>query len=212
MSTFIEKDAALEPRASAQCRAAAPPRPLEETALRIERNRAQQTWSRREQVGRILWAVAWPLFRCSPRPCWGWRRMLLRGFGARVGRQVHIHPSARIFIPWQLEIGDWSSIGFDALIYNLGPLRIGKRVTVSQRTHLCGGTHDYRDPTLPLIKAPITLGDDVWVCADAFVGPGVTVGTRAVVAARAVVVRDVAENVVVGGHPAMTLHDRPVRM
>lgn len=136
--------------------------------------------------------------------------MLLRGFGARIGRQVHIHPSARVFIPWRLEIGDWSSIGFDALIYNLGPVRIGKRVTVSQRVHLCGGTHDYRDLTMPLVKSPITLGDDVWVCADAFVGPGVTVGTRAIVAARAVVVRDVAENMVVGGHPATKLHDRTV--
>lgn len=210
MSTFTPNHAALEPQTSAEHQAVEPTRQLDEAALRIQQNRAQQKWSRREQVGRVLWGMMWPLFRCSPRLFWGWRRMLLRCFGARVGRQVQIHPSARIFIPWQLEIGDWSSIGFDALIYNLVPLRIGKRVTVSQRAHLCGGTHDHRDPTMPLVKSPITLGDDVWVCADAFVGPGLTVGTRAVVAARAVVVRDVAENVVVGGHPAMKLHDRPV--
>lgn len=139
--------------------------------------------------------------------------MLLRLFGARIGRQVHVHPSVHVFIPWQLEIGDWSSIGFDALIYNLGPARIGERVTISQRAHLCGGTHDYRDATMPLIKSPIVVGDDVWICADAFIGPGVNVGAGAIVAARAVVVRDVEANTVVGGHPAVNLHghERPVQ-
>ena len=127
---------------------------------------------------------------------------MLRLFGARVGKQVHIHPSAQVFIPWNLTIGDWSSVGFDALLYNLGPLAIGKRVTISQRAHLCGGTHDHRDPTMPLIKSPITVGDDVWVCADAFVGPGVTVGNGAIIAARAVVVKNINACEIAGGNPA----------
>lgn len=134
--------------------------------------------------------------------------MLLRVFGAHVGRHVHIHPTVRIFVPWHLEIGDWSSIGFDALIYNLGPARIGERVTVSQRAHLCGGTHEYRDATMPLVKSPITVGDDAWICADAFIGPGVTVGPGAIVAARAVVVRGVEADTVVGGNPASKLYER----
>lgn len=180
----------------------------ESNPSRIESNRLQRKWTPWELVGRALWETVWPLFRFSPRLCWGWRRGLLRIFGARIGRQVHIHPTVRIFVPWQLEIGDWSSIGFDALLYNLGPMQIGKRVTVSQRAHLCGGTHDYRDPTMPLIKSPITIADDVWVCADAFVGPGVAIGPGAIVAARAVVVRDVEANAVVGGNPAVQLHGR----
>jgi len=172
---------------------------------RISENRSQRKWSLGELVGRVLWGSVWPLFRFSPRLCWGWRCWLLRRFGARVGVGVHIHPSAQIFIPWNLEIGDWSSIGFDALVYNLGPLRVGQRVTISQRAHLCGGTHDYRDPTMPLVKSPISINDDAWICADAFVGPGVTIGSAAVVAARAVVVKRVDSGAIVGGNPAKSI-------
>jgi putative colanic acid biosynthesis acetyltransferase WcaF len=123
-------------------------------------------------------------------------------FGAKVGKQVHVHPSARIFIPWNLELGDWSYVGFDALLYNLGPMKIGKQVTISQRAHLCGGTHKFREASMPLVRAPITVGDEAWICADAFVGPGVTVGPRAVVGARAVAMKDVAPGVIVTGNPA----------
>ena len=101
----------------------------------------------------------------------------------RIGREVQIHPKVRIEIPWNLDVGDWSAIGFDALIYNLGPVRLGQRVTVSQRSHLCAGTHDFRDPAMPLQKPPITVHDDAWICADAFIGPGVEVRCGAVVGA-----------------------------
>lgn len=174
----------------------------------VEQNRAARKWSRGELTGRLAWAVAWPLFRFSPRICWKWRRFLLRLFGAKIGKQVHIHPSVRIFIPWNLTIGDWSSVGFDALLYNLGPLKIGSRVTISQRAHLCGGTHDYRDPTMPLVKSPISIGDEVWICADAFIGPGVTIGDLAIVAAGAVVSKSVDIRQIVGGNPAHLLSVR----
>lgn len=119
-----------------------------------------------------------------------------------------IHPSVVVFIPWNLKIGDWSSVGFDALLYNLGPMTIGREVTISQRAHLCGGTHDFRDVAMPLIKAPVTIGDGAWVCADAFVGPGVAVGERAVVGARAVAVKDVPAGAVVAGNPACVIGGR----
>lgn len=122
-----------------------------------------------------------------------------------------MHPSVRVFIPWNLEIGDWSSVGFDALIYNLGPVRIGNNVTVSQRAHLCAGTHDHLDPAMPLIKSGITIGNNCWICADAFLGPGVEVSDGALVAARAVVVRDVPERLIVGGNPARVIGERRMR-
>ena len=172
----------------------------------INANRFVRKWTRRELAGRALWSLCGPLFRGSPRLFWGWRRMLLRLFGAKVGNGVHIHPSAVIFIPWNLEIGDFSSIGFDSMIYNLGPLKIGSRVTVSQRTHLCGGSHDHKDPAMPLLKCPIGIGDDSWICADAFVGPSIRIGAHSIVAAAAVVVHDVPPATIVAGNPA-----RPVR-
>lgn len=122
-----------------------------------------------------------------------------------MGREVRIDPSARIFMPWNLEIGDWSAVGFDVLLYNLGPLKIGQRVTISQRAHLCGGSHDFRDAAMPLLKLPVTIDDEAWVGADAFVGPEVRVGMRAVVGARAVAVKNVESGTVVGGNPAETL-------
>ena len=180
--------------------------------LSIEQNRQERKYSRREQVLRLLWGlVGWPLFRLSPRPCFGWRRFVLRRFGARVGRQVHIYPSVEIYFPWNLTIGGWSALGEGVRVYNLGPVTIVSRVTISQRAHLCAGTHDFRDPAMPLLKPPITIADQVWVCAEAFVGPGVTVGEGAVVGARAVVVKDVAPWTIMAGNPAREIGKRGMR-
>lgn len=176
--------------------------------LDIAGNRQQRKYSRREQLQRVLWGLAWPLFRLSPRPLWGWRRWLLRCFGARIGEDVHIYPSVRIFLPSLLSVGDQSAVGEDVLLYNLGPLRIGRQSTISHRAHLCGGSHDDSDPRLPLIRAPIEIGDGAWICADAFLGPGVRIGDRAVVGARAVVVREVTADQVVAGNPARVLRRR----
>jgi putative colanic acid biosynthesis acetyltransferase WcaF len=174
----------------------------------ISTNRSARKYSRGELVGRVLWGMVSPFFRFSPRLCWGWRNRLLRAFGARIGNNVQIHPSATIFLPWNLTVGDWSSVGFDALIYNLGPVTIGSRVTVSQRAHLCAGSHDVRDPSMTLLRPPISIGDGAWICADAFVGPGVAVGEGAVVGARAVVVRDVEPLAVMAGNPARKVKSR----
>lgn len=179
--------------------------------LNIEGNRKAMKYGGRETLLRVLWMVGWILFRLSPRPCFGLRRWLLRLFGANVGREVHVYPSSHVYYPWNLEIGDWSCIGEWALVYNLGKVTIGERVTISQRVHLCAGTHDYQDTTMPLIKPPITIGTAVWVCADAFIGPGVTVAEGAVVGARSVVVKDVPEWVVVGGNPAKILKGRSLK-
>jgi putative colanic acid biosynthesis acetyltransferase WcaF len=168
----------------------------------ISSNRSARKYSRAELAGRVLWGAANPLFRWSPRLLWGWRNMILRIFGAKIGRDVQIHPTARIFLPWNLVIGDWSSIGFDTLVYNLGPVTIGSRVTISQRAHLCAGSHDHRDSSMTLLKPPISIGDGAWICADAFVGPGVAVGDGAVVGARAVVMSDVAPRSVMVGNPS----------
>jgi putative colanic acid biosynthesis acetyltransferase WcaF len=174
----------------------------------VAANRKARKWTRREQVGRVLWGLAAPLFRLSPRPLWGWRRTMLRLFGAHVGRDVHVYPTARITIPWNLTLGESCAVGDHAILYALGPITLGPRATVSQHAHLCAGSHDWRDPAMPLTKPPIVLGADVWVCADAFVGPGVTVGNRAILGARAVVVRNVAPSIIVAGNPARQIGSR----
>jgi putative colanic acid biosynthesis acetyltransferase WcaF len=108
-------------------------------------------------------------------------------------------------------VGDWSGIGAGARIYSLGPITLGAAVTVSQGAHLCAGTHDYTDPTLPLIRPPITIRSQAWICADAFVGPGVTVGEGAIVGARAVVVKDIDPWTVAVGNPARIVGQRRLK-
>lgn len=181
------------------------------TEADIAANRQCAVYSSTEIIGRILWGIARPFFRFSPRTFFAWRRFLLRLFGAHIGKQVHIYNTAHIYLPWNLQIDDWSSIGEHALIYNLGAVRIGRKVTISQRAHLCAGTHDYNDPAFSLIKMPIEVGDHAWVCTDAFVGPGVTVGVGAVAGARAVVVKDVEPWNVVAGNPAKPIKTRVIQ-
>src|SRR5262249_49804187 len=101
--------------------------------------------------------------------------------------------------------GEWSAIGEGAFIYSLGKVRIGNNATVSYRAHVCAGTHDFNDPTLPLLKPSVTIEDNVWIGTDAFIGPGVTVGNGAIVGARAVVVKDVPPMHIVAGNPARTI-------
>lgn len=176
------------------------------TALpNVKANRAARKYSRREKIARVLWALAYPFFRYSPRPFWSWRRGLLRLFGAKVGCGAHIYPDATIFMPWNIEFGEDCTVGWGAVLYALGPMRIGRAATVSQYAHLCGGTHDWRDPARPLVKSPVTIDDGAWVCADAFVGPDVLVGKCAIVAARATVMKDVPAFTVVAGNPAQRI-------
>ena len=181
-------------------------------ALDIAQNRSASKYSGKEMLCRVLWGLVAPLFfRCSPRILFGWRSFLLRLFGAKIGRCVHVYNTATVYMPWNLEIGDWSSIGEHAYVYNLGRISIGSRTTISQRAHLCAGSHDYESPDLPLLKPPISVGDQAWICADAFLGPGVRVGEGAIVAARAVVTRDVEPWVIVGGNPARPIKKRTLK-
>lgn len=171
-------------------------------AADVAGNRAATKYTRREQTLRVLWAFGQWLFRLSPRPFFAWRRCVLRLFGARIGRNVNVYPTARIYMPWNVTIGDWAAIGEDAFIYSLGPVEIGEGATVSYRAHVCAGTHDFSDPLTPLVKPRVSIGVGAWVGTDAFIGPGVHVGSRAIVGARAVVVRDIPPDCIVVGNPA----------
>jgi putative colanic acid biosynthesis acetyltransferase WcaF len=178
--------------------------------LDIIANRRMRKWTRGEIVGRLMWEyLGAPTFGLIPRPLWAVRRALLRVFGARIGRDVHIYPSVRIAIPWNLVIAEHAAVGDRAIIYNLGMITIASAATVSQGAHLCAGTHDYRQADFPLIKAPISVGSGAWICADAFVGPAVTIGDRAIIGARAVVMKDVADGAIVAGNPAREIGKRP---
>jgi putative colanic acid biosynthesis acetyltransferase WcaF len=170
----------------------------------------QPSFSLGNRVARATWGAVWLLlFRTSPRPAHAWRRALLRLFGARLGAHVHVYPGARIWAPWQLEIGDRVGVGDGATLYNMGPLRIGHDAVVSQGAHLCGGTHDIHSRNFQLVARAIDIGPHAWVCADAFVGPGVRIAPGCVVGARSVVMKSIAEPWTVwAGHPAQRVSTR----
>lgn len=184
-----------------------PPRepPPPRVFLQLDKARGAP-YTAREYAGKLAWRVVQrTLFRWfRPRG----RAWLLALFGGDVHPSVDVRGTVRVHHPWLLRIGRNSSLGENVSVYNLGPVVIGEHTAVSQNVHLCAGTHDWRTPSMPLVRAGITIGSGTWVCADAFVGPGVRVGHNAVVAARAVVVKDVPDGVIVGGNPARTLGPR----
>ena len=136
----------------------------------------------------MWWVVQGTVFRLSPMFMYGFRSWLLRMFGAKIGKGVRVRPSARITYPWKVSIGDWSWIGEEAVLYSLDQIDIGSNVSISHRCYLCAGSHDYSKPEFPYIvdsvKTRISVGDEVWLANDVFVGPGVSIGRGAVVGAR----------------------------
>lgn len=168
-------------------------------------------YRRSEYIRRFAWQIVYALLiKRSPGRLAGWRRFWLKRFGAKIASTCNIRPTARVRHPWLLTMGDYSTLADNVEVYNLGPIVLGAHTVISQNVHLCNGTHDYKDPSLPLLRPSMTIGSGVWVCADAFVGPGVTIGDNALVAARAVVTKDVPANAIVGGNPAKFIKARPV--
>jgi len=100
-------------------------------------------------------------------------------------------------------------VGRNVTIYNLGHITLRRGANVSQNCHLCAGTHDFLRWDMPLVTAPIVIGENAWIGADVFVGPGVTVGELCVVGARSVVVRDLPPRRICVGQPCRPIKDRP---
>lgn len=156
----------------------------------------------KSKVRRFIWNFIWVLFfRSSPRVLFAWRSWLLNMFGAKIGPEVHIYPSVKVWAPWNLEMKKKSCLSDGVDCYSVDKILIGEGATVSQYTFLCTASRDY-SKTMQLVTAPIVIGDNVWVAADVFVGPGVAIGDNSVVYARSTVINSVANNALVAGSPA----------
>jgi len=165
-----------------------------------------------QRIKRTVWdLVHFCLFRPSPRIFFGWRSFLLRCFGAQIGPRCAIYPACKVWAPWNLQIGEQTALADDVDCYCVDKVRIGSHVTISQYTFLCTASHDVSDPHMRLITAPIMIQNGAWVCADVFVGPGVTIGQGAVAAARAVVLKDIPAWTIAGGNPAKFIKQRELK-
>lgn len=183
-----------------------PPEPEPERIfLRLDLSRGAP-YSRSEYAWKLAWRIVhltiWRLAGARGRA------RLLRLFGGDVHPTTNIRPSVKIHHPWLLRTGEWSSLGDNVHVYNLGPIVIGSHTTISQNVHLCAGSHDYRDPAMPLLRSSITIGSGCWICADAFVGPDVRVGHNCVIGARAAVVANIPDQSIAGGSPARVIRQR----
>lgn len=156
----------------------------------------------------LWWAVQATLFRHSPQFAYGFRRWMLRCFGAQVGVGVIIRPSATITYPWNLSIGNHAWVGDHAVLYNLGRIEIGDNAVVSQMSHLCAGDHDYTVIDFPIRARDIRVGAEAWVAADVFIAPGVSIGRGSVIGARSSVFVDMPENMICLGSPCVPVKVR----
>lgn len=167
------------------------------------------SFSRGNRLRRLVWNITYVvLFKFSPRPFHSWRSLLLRIFGAKIGKGAHVYPGVKIWAPWNLVIGDESGIASGVNLYNQGLITIGFRSVISQGSHLVAGTHDYRLKGFPLITKSIQIGDHVWIAADSFIHPGIIIGNGSVIGARSVVVKNMPEWMVCSGHPCVPIKKR----
>lgn len=170
-------------------------------------------YSTSNRIRRAIWNICWTLFaRPFPRSmCNKWKIFILRCFGAKVSYKANVYSSAKIFMPWNLVMEDYSCLATGVDCYNAAYVYIGRNATVSQRAYLCTAGHDITDPHYRQTQKSIRIEACAWVCAEAFVGEGVTVGEGAVCAARSVVIKNVEPWTVVGGNPAKYIKDRVIK-
>jgi putative colanic acid biosynthesis acetyltransferase WcaF len=160
-----------------------------------------------KRVRGVLWSVLYHFaFRwCPVNWC---RRMLLRMFGATIGRRAHIARTARVSYPWNLTVGREARIQHSVILNCMGEVVVGPGTLVSQYAHVCGATHEFEDPEMHAAPRKITIGKNVWIAADAFVGPGVTIGDGCLLAARSSAFHDLPGGKVCIGEPATPRYDR----
>lgn len=167
------------------------------------------SFSRGHRLRRLFWQAVYLLFyRFSPRPFHGWRSLLLRLCGAKMGPGCHFYPSSKVWAPWNLICEDCCTLGDGAEIYNPSPVYLESHCILSQQAYVCGATHDYNDPAFPMISYPMRLGAYSWIGARASVAPGVQVGEGAVLGLGSVAAHDLAPWTVYSGAPAVKIKPR----
>ncbi len=166
-------------------------------------------WSAGERLWRVLWDFCWAVFCAwTPKPLNAWRLVWLRAFGATIHGQPFVHQRARIEIPWHLTLHDRSCLGDRTNVYSLGEIEVGARATVAQEVYLSTGTHDFTRRSIPLVTGKITIGEDAFIGARAFIMPGLTIGARSVIGACSVVTQDVPPDSIAAGNPCRVLKPR----
>ena len=186
-----------------------------EMNIHSQESRYSSPWTKAQRLKMLAWEYAWRIL-CSwtPKPANRWRLFWLRIFGATIHGRPFVHQRARIQVPWNLILHDRAALGDRANIYSLGLIEIHEHATVAQEAYVCTGTHAFDTNTLNLITSPIVIGAYAFIGARAFIMPGITIGSNAVVGACSVITRSVDSACIVVGNPGKVigkkiLHNEP---
>jgi len=183
-----------------------------EGPLRIDLSKVPGSATRKEKVLRALWSLfQLPFARWMPKQTSPLRVALLKLFGAKLAAHVEIGAGVQVWVPWNLTMGEYSSIGFGAEIYNFAAVVIGRHVVISQYNYVCTSTHDYTHPYFPLVSKPITIGSQAWVASGCLLSPGITIGEGAVIGARSLVTKSMPPWMVCAGSPCKPIKERLIQ-
>jgi len=164
------------------------------------------------KLARLIWLIFFsPIIYYLPAPLSKLKVLILRLWGAKIGKNVYLRKGTSILIPWKLTIGNHVAIGLNVTLYNLENIIILDQIVISQNAYLCTGSHDYENPNFSLIKKPIKINHYVWIASDAFIGPGVTIGTGSIVGAKSIIYKNTEDWCVYSGNPARIIKERIIR-
>ncbi len=144
----------------------------------------------------------------SRMPFHRFRIFLLSLLKARIGKGVGLYSGFEVRAPWKLKIGDGTIVGHGAMLDARSGLSIGSNVNLSNEVMIWTLHHDYNSTDFAQVGAAVVIEDYAWICSRAIILPGVHIGKGAVVAAGAVVSKDVPAYTVVGGVPAKPIAKR----
>lgn len=182
-----------------------------QTAQKVSLRENKSPFSKRNKIARLAWWIF--SFFFSATPYWAlnnYRISILRLFGAKIGKGCAIYPSARIWAPWNLQVGDYSCIGPYTDIYSMGKIIIGNNVTISQNAVICTGSHDITSAHNELFTKAVIIQDQAWVCAYAKVMPGTTIAEGSVIGMAALITKNTQPWGVYTGNPARLIKERKI--
>jgi putative colanic acid biosynthesis acetyltransferase WcaF len=183
-----------------------------EGPLRVNVYNAPNDTPLKVKLLRALWGLFQiPFWAHTPKAFSPLRIALLKLFGAEIGPGCIVGSGVQIWVPWNLTMGECSTIGADTEIQNFVPVTIGRHVVISQRNYICTSTHDHTDPRFVLVSTPITIGSQAWIASECVLGPGAEIGEGTVISVRSVVSKPMPAWMICAGNPCRPLVERVIR-
>jgi len=177
--------------------------------LYFKRNKKTDGTSKKEKILMLIWRfIDFWMFQPSLTIFSTYRVFLLKLFGAKIGKGCYIGPKVKIYKPWKIIIGNYTSIDDHVTLLSSNKIIIGDYVSIAKFALIIGGGHDIRSRYFENNALPIYIGNGAFIGAASFVGRGVTIGQFSVLGARSLTFKDIPENSIAIGSPAKVKSER----